>query len=366
MYHPATVGRVKIEHPPGQVHYVHRFRNNVFRIIHPFSNISQCKYTSFKFSAPTNQSTDVAGTLYVHQLHLNGTIELVPVPIIITNEITLSESDVGPEVSGMYGLRHSHTTIVTRNEAGESVEWVIKCVAYGGTDIILDVDGVYYLKGRLLALNNKEIQKFYYEPDFQLLANASENLECNLANGVSVTGLGIISTRTPMPIEPGKENVFLIVKHSNYNPDVGLQTTFEVEYRAMWSKLMEKLQPLMTVGREMMLTGHIVGRNEEKQMWIVQLTGVSVTSGSETPTPSAPIEGSSTRSTPRGRARAKMIFPKSESSQPQASSSSTAPSTNMPEDDSVNGKGKGKSAVKPSSTRTPVKRARGNGSDVET
>ncbi|EGF97229.1 uncharacterized protein MELLADRAFT_114494 [Melampsora larici-populina 98AG31] len=285
-------------------------------------------------------------------------------PFIVSCLFDVFEN-VGPKVAGMYGLRHSHTTIVTRNDASESVEWVITCVAYGGTDIILDVDGVYYLKRRLLALNNKDIQKFYYEPDFQLLANTSKNLECNLANGVSVTGLGFISTRTSVPIEPGKENVFLIVKHSDYNPDVGLQVTFEVEYRAMWSKLMEKLQPLMTVGREMMFTGHIVGRNEEKQMWIVQLTGVSVTSGSETVVSSTPVKGSSSRSTPRGRARAKMIFPESESSQPLASSSSIAPSTTVPEDESIIGKGKGKATSKPPSARSPVKRVRGNSSDQD-
>lgn len=280
-------------------------------------------------------------------------------PFIISSLYDVFEN-VGPEVSGMYGLRHSHTTIVTRNESGESVEWVIKCVAYGGTDIILDVDGVYYLKGRLLALNNKDVQKFYYEPDFQLLANTSENLVCNLANAVSVTGLGIITTRTSEVVEPGKENVFLIVKHSDYNPDDHAQSTFDVEYRAMWSKLMEKLQPLMTVGREVMLTGHIVGRTEEKQMWIVQLTGVSVTSGPETFTPVTPVDGSSTRTTPQGRVRANMIFPDAESSQPTQSTSGPSVNTNN-EDEASGSKGKGKASTKPTSSRASNKRVRENG-----
>lgn len=284
-------------------------------------------------------------------------------PFIISSLFDVFEN-VGPEVAGMYGLRHSHTTIVTRNDSGESVEWVIKTVAYGGTDIVLDVDGVYYLKGRLLALNVKETQKFLYEPDFQLLANTSENLQCNLANAVSVTGLGIIVSRNSEQVEPGKENIILIVKHSDYNPDIQNQSVFEVEYRSMWSKLMEKLQPLMIVGREVMITGHIVGRNEEKHMWIVQMTGVSVTSGSETVTPTVPSDDGATLSTPRGRARAKMIFTDSETPQPTASGSGISTAADL-ESEATAAKGKGKVAAKPSSSRSPNKRSKGNGSDVD-
>ncbi|KAH9815300.1 hypothetical protein DFH28DRAFT_1126691 [Melampsora americana] len=271
-----------------------------------------------------------------------------------------SNLQVGPEVPGMYGFRNSHTTIVTRSEAGESVEWVIKCVAYGGNDIILDVDGVYYLKGRLLALNTKEIQKFYYEPDYQLLANTSENLVCNLANAVSVTGLGIIITRTSEVLEPGKENVSLIVKHSDYNPDTQSQDSFDVEYRALWSKLMEKLQPLMTVGREVMLTGHIVGRNESQQMWIVQVTGVSVTSGHEPNPPTTPVDGTATRTTPRGRHRAKMVFPEGNNT-PVSQQTADSGHPVSPEESVEGSKGKGKAPSKVVSSRPSSKRNRETG-----
>ncbi|EGG08362.1 uncharacterized protein MELLADRAFT_105111 [Melampsora larici-populina 98AG31] len=283
-------------------------------------------------------------------------------PFIIASLFDVFEN-VGPEVSGMYGLCHSHTTVVTRNESGESVEWVIKCVVYGGTDIILDIDGVYFLKGRLLALNEKDTQKFYYEPDYQLLANTSENLPCNLANGVSVTGLGVIFSRTVDSIEPGKENIFLVVRHSDYNPEIHAQSEFKVEYRAMWSKLMEKLQPLLTEGREVMLTGHIVGRNEETHMWIVQLTGVSVTSGSENISPPVITEGASSCNTPRGRKRAKMVFTDADAAAPTASTSSIGPLSSL--EDDVSSKAKGKSPWKPVSARGVTKRTKGATSDVE-
>ncbi|KAH9808489.1 hypothetical protein DFH28DRAFT_1099615 [Melampsora americana] len=297
-------------------------------------------------------------------------------PFIISSLFDILEN-VGPEPANLYGLRHSHTTIVTRDENGESVEWVVKCVAYGGTDIVLDVDGVYYLKGRLLALNQKDTQKFFYEPDYQLLANTSETLPCNLSNGVSVTGLGIIDSRTVEPVETGKVNVFLIVRHSDYNPEIQAQSVFEVEYRSMWSKLMEKLQPLMVVGREVMLTGHIVGRNEIKNRWIVQMTGVSVTSGSEPSSAPAPNEGSSTRTTPRGRNRAKIVFTDQHEVVPGPSSTSSnvkdgtdvlsleAGGLDTAQEESPGGKSKGKAAGRAISVRSPNKRSKGNGSDVD-
>ncbi|KAH9815098.1 hypothetical protein DFH28DRAFT_1126459 [Melampsora americana] len=279
-----SIGKTKVQYSNGTVHHIHTCGNSAYWVVDAHTESAHCVYIDYSFTTQGTSHPEIA-TLYLPQLTLNGTYVDQAFKIIIRNET------VGPEVPGMYGLRNLHTTIVTRNEAGKSVEWVIKCVAYGGTNIILDVDGVYYLKGRLLALNTKDIQKFYYKPDYQLLANTSENLVCNLANAVSVTRLGIIATRTSEVLEPGKENIHLIVKHSDYNPDTQLQHSFDVEYRALWSKLMEKLQPLMTVGREVMLTGHIVGRNEAQHMWIVQVTGVSVTSGHEANPPTTPVMG---------------------------------------------------------------------------
>ncbi|KAH9820027.1 hypothetical protein DFH28DRAFT_1121824 [Melampsora americana] len=358
-----SIGKSKIQYPNGTLHHVHFSGNTAYRVVDPKTNLAHCVYTVVSFMTANCAHTEVA-KLHLTQLTLDGTyVDQVMAsgpesplkspdrsfkgnsivaqkrrnhPFIISSLYDVFKN-VGPEVPGMYGLRNSHTTIVTQSKTGESLEWVIKCVAYGGTDIILD----------------KDIQKFYYEPDYQLLANTSENSVCNLANVVSVTGLGIISTRTSEIVEPGKENVFLIIKHSNYNPETQSQSTFEVEYRAMWSKLMEKLQPLMTVGREVMLTGNIVGRNEEKHMWI--MTGVSVTTGSESGTPVTPVDASSSRTTPRGRVRAKMVFPEMEGDHVAQSSSGTVRSLS-PEGEVGVIKGKGKAVSKTTSSRTSNKR----------
>lgn len=170
------------------------------------------------------------------------------------------------------------------------MEWIINAHAYVGPDQILEEEYVYFLKGRLLALNQKGTQIFYYEPDTQILVNSSDSLSAGLANKVSVTGFGIIISRDVENVGPSKDNIIVIVRHSDYNPAVSIvallfnhstltsssiqtrtQDCFEVQYRANWSKLMEKLQPLLTLNREVQLTGYITGFIESRYMWTVNV-----------------------------------------------------------------------------------------------
>ncbi|KAH9811566.1 hypothetical protein DFH28DRAFT_1084845 [Melampsora americana] len=176
------------------------------------------------------------------------------------------------EVTGTWGFRNSHMTIVTRDpDSQDAMEWVIRGLAYGGLEIVLEVDGVYFLRGRLLALNQPAEQKFYYEPKNQILAVSSKELKGDLANSVSVSGLGIIISRIVENVAPGRENVNVVFRHTDYNPEIRSLSTFDVEYRCLWSPLMEKLQPLLTINREVLLVGHIIGRDLSKHMWIVEL-----------------------------------------------------------------------------------------------
>ncbi|KAH9819277.1 hypothetical protein DFH28DRAFT_1122892 [Melampsora americana] len=94
------------------------------------------------------------------------------------------------------------------------------------------------------------------------------------------------------------------------------------------------------------------------------MTGVSVTSGSESVIPSVPSEDGATLTTPRGRARAKMVFTDSEPAQGSATTSGTQTGGDTDIEGSAS-KGKGKSAVKPVSSRSSNKRSKANGSDTE-
>ncbi|EGF99757.1 uncharacterized protein MELLADRAFT_68353 [Melampsora larici-populina 98AG31] len=181
------------------------------------------------------------------------------------------------DVQGTWGFRHSHMTIVTwEPDAEDSMGWVIRGSAYGGVKTILEVDGVYFFKGRLIALNQPGKQKFYYEPKNQIFATTSRDLKGDISNSVSVFGLGVIISRKIKPVSAGKDTIVVVVRHTDYNPEVieslhiRALSSFDVQYRCPWSPLMEKLQPLLIPNREVQLIGHIVGKDMSKHMWVVE------------------------------------------------------------------------------------------------
>lgn len=102
------------------------------------------------------------------------------------------------------------------------VEYAIKCSAYGSADIILGVDGVYFLSGWLITLNKPGMQSFHYNSDHRLLTTKSNSLEGDLTNKTTVIGLGIILTRETAPNNEGKTVVISKVLHTDYNPEVSV------------------------------------------------------------------------------------------------------------------------------------------------
>ncbi|KAH9813420.1 hypothetical protein DFH28DRAFT_874672, partial [Melampsora americana] len=211
--------------------------------------------------------------------------------------------------NNQFGTRVYQTAISTLNDdSPEIVEWVINANGYVGPETQLKAGHSYYLKGRLLAFNTKETQTFYFEADRRVLVNTSDALPGGLANTISVTGAGLIISRSVETVSPGKDNVTIVVKHSDYNPNTRLQETFEVQYRCFWSKLMEKLQVLLVPSREVVLTGHISGWIPSTHTWIVDLTGVNIMSGPENnynPSGNLPMPS---LTTPGGRSRGKIAF----------------------------------------------------------
>lgn len=120
-----------------------------------------------------------------------------------------------------YGQRDSHTTIVTSGfDNSQIIEYAIKACAYGSADILLCVYGVYFLGGRLLALNKAGMQSFHYNSEHRLISTQSNLLEGNLTNKTTVVGLGIILSRETVPNNEGKTVVVCKILHTDYNPEV--------------------------------------------------------------------------------------------------------------------------------------------------
>ncbi|KAH9815994.1 hypothetical protein DFH28DRAFT_927875 [Melampsora americana] len=273
-------------------------------------------------------------------------------------------SQIETEINGQYGFRECMTTIVVTNRETDGIlECAIKASAYIGPDLILTDNTIYYMKGRLLALNHDELQTFYYEADNSVLISSSSNFKSEIAHKVSVTGLGMIISREVESVSPGKDNIIIIVQHSDFNPAIRDQDTFEVEYRCNWSPLMARLQSLLVPHREVLLTGRITGYMPSRFMWSVEVTGVNITTGHESgQSVSLPTTGSSL-GTPGGRVRGKLFVPGGSQKKPAV----PGEGEEIPpiEEPVVSSKGKGKGSGASIPSRTAGKRSRPNGSDAE-
>ncbi|KAH9824122.1 hypothetical protein DFH28DRAFT_1077919 [Melampsora americana] len=260
-------------------------------------------------------------------------------------------SKVESDLPGNYGPREAMTTIPTINvDTGELLECAIKASGYGGPDDVLAEGNIYILKGRLLALNEKKLQSFYYENESSLHVSVSESFRSNLTNKVAVSGLGLIVSREVEKVTADKENVTIIVRHNDYNPAPSSRENeaFDVEYKCNWSPLMVKLQPLLVPNREALLTGRIIGFSVSRNMWSVEVTGVNITSGHETANPSTLPSAGSTLGTPGGRTRGKLFIPGDDEIE-VTQDRSPSPS-----------KGKARSQPAQSTPRQYNKKARGN------
>ncbi|KAH9807030.1 hypothetical protein DFH28DRAFT_917928 [Melampsora americana] len=269
-------------------------------------------------------------------------------------------SQIDTEINGQYGFRKCMTTIVVTNRDTEEIlECAVKASAYIGPDLVLNNGTIYYLKGRILALNHNDLQVFYYEADNSIAISTSDSFRSELAHKISVTGLGMIVSREVECIAPGKDNVIIIVQHSDFNPAIRDQDTFEVEYRCNWSPLMAKLQSLLVPHREALLTGRITGYIPSRNMWSVEVTGVNITTGHESGNASIlPATGSSL-GTPGGRTRGKLFVPGGESKMPSTSTPDEVPGPSPEGSPAVTTKGKGKAssgaiAVRPSAKRSKI------------
>ncbi|KAH9817986.1 hypothetical protein DFH28DRAFT_889168 [Melampsora americana] len=256
---------------------------------------------------------------------------------------------VESDSNNQYGTRTYQTAISTLTpQTSNIVEWVINAVGYVGPETQLEAAHSYYLKGRLLALNTTATQNFYFETEHHVLVNTSDALPGGLANTISVTGVGLIISRSVENLSPGKDNVSIVVKHSDYNPSTRSQESFEVQYCCNWSKLMEKLQPLLVPSREAVITGNITGWNSSTHTWIVDITGVNIMSGPENNPSSSAAMPIPSITTPGGRSRGKIAFTGAAAELPE---SSPEAHESLPEDISASPAGKSKVTASPKGKR---------------
>lgn len=218
-----------------------------------------------------------------------------------------------------YPLRHAHSSIVCKGLNGDNpLEYQVKLSAYANEASLLQADGVYVLKSKMIAPNLEDvIPSLYYEADHATLVNTSKEMKGPLADNTAVVGLGLITNRFTIQEDAyDKPTVVAVAQHSDYDNATREMVTFDVAYYIRPVRNLLAMQTLFQVDREAMITGYIIDFDADKNRFIVEVSGINLTTGREsTKASTSMVKTEDTVQTPGGRARGK-FFKKKKADQP--------------------------------------------------
>ncbi|EFP88820.2 uncharacterized protein PGTG_14159 [Puccinia graminis f. sp. tritici CRL 75-36-700-3] len=108
------------------------------------------------------------------------------------------------------------------------------------------------VSGRILAPNSKTTPVFHYEGETIVDLGDSENFKADLTGKSSVLGFGVVAKG---------------------------QVQFRAQYIISGRKNLANTFGLFQIGREVLISGHITGYDQDEYMWIVNALSVSIASG---------------------------------------------------------------------------------------
>lgn len=210
-----------------------------------------------------------------------------------------------------YPLRHAHGSIVCKGLNGNNpLEYQVKLSAYANEASLLEADGVYILKSKMIAPNVEDsVPSLYYEADRATLVNTSKEMKGPLADNTAVTGLGLITDRFTIQEDSyEKATVVAIAQHCDYDNATRDMVTFDVAYYIRPVRNLLAMQTLFQVDREAMISGYIIDYDADKNRFIVDVTGINLTTGRESNKASTSlVKTEDTVQTPGGRAQGKFF-----------------------------------------------------------
>lgn len=232
-----------------------------------------------------------------------------------------------------YPIRDAYSSIVCKGISGTNpYEYQVRLSAYANDASLLQTDGVYVLKSRMIAPNIEDnIPTLFYEVDHAMLVNTSKDLKGPLADNTAVSGLGLIVDRFTIQEDSfDKPTVVAIVEHSDYDNAKKDMIVFKVAYYIRPVRNLLNIQTLFQVNREAVIQGYMVDFDADHNRFIVDVTGINLTSGREpVKGASSAIKAEETVMTPGGRPRGK-FFKKG-----KPTPESPKPSRAFEEDDNV-------------------------------
>lgn len=119
-----------------------------------------------------------------------------------------------------YPLTDAHSSIVCKGVNGSNpYEYQVKLSAYANEASVLETDGVYTMKSRMIAPNVEDaIPTLFYEVEHAMLTTTSKDVKGSMANNTAVSGLGVILERYTLQEEAyDKPTVVAIIEHSDYD-----------------------------------------------------------------------------------------------------------------------------------------------------
>ncbi|KAA1114740.1 hypothetical protein PGT21_021159 [Puccinia graminis f. sp. tritici] len=176
--------------------------------------------------------------------------------------------------------------IQTNPESREEKNILIKLCGYSSAATALLDNHIYCVSGCFIALNSNLTPVLHFDNETVISLGSAENFKGDLADKASVVGFGIVISQNEI-LEPGTNpntirNLIVVLKHTDYDPVSKDQVQFKTEYKISGKKNLANTFGLFQLGREVLISGHISGYNQEQFMWTVNALSVSVASGHQT------------------------------------------------------------------------------------
>lgn len=176
-----------------------------------------------------------------------------------------------PRVDSANGYKFIHTTITTEDVREGITEHVIKGYPEQLGESDIEVDGLYSINGRLLALNEESSPVFLYKPTHKLISRSLSVAASDAANNAFATSLGIVIEIEEEHVRPNGVVNRVVVEHKDYDRVNGREVIFSVDYISRTKFLCATSLTSLNIGDEVLMVGYIVGQNQKSRALIVEV-----------------------------------------------------------------------------------------------
>ncbi|EFP74868.2 uncharacterized protein PGTG_01461 [Puccinia graminis f. sp. tritici CRL 75-36-700-3] len=187
-----------------------------------------------------------------------------------------------------YGqLFYSTSVAFTDPQTQQEKNILVKLCGYGSAITALIENHVYLVSGKFIPRNIKTTPVFHYDSDTIINLGETAQFSQSMCDKPSVLGLDVVVSKKEVIDSDGdcaSKTLHVILQHTHYDPVTKSQVQFKSLYHVGGRKNFANTFGLFQLGREVLISGNIVGYSEDQFMWIVNAISISITSGSQSTT----------------------------------------------------------------------------------